>query len=131
MTIGNSVESIGEAAFADCIGLASIAIPNSVTSIGNYAFEGSRGLANVTIGDNVTSIGTYVFGECRGLASVTFNSFTKGEVKSMTTDRFLFGDAFYDEWNPIEKSFTAICTDGSMTVHFSADYPATISFTDL
>ena len=86
----------------------------------------------MTIGDNVASIGTYVFYNCSWLASVTFSSFTRGEVQSMTTDRFIFGDAFYDDsWNPIEKSFTAICTDGSMTVHFSADYPATITFTGL
>ena len=34
-----SVTSIGESAFEDCTGLASITIPNSVTSIGEYAFE--------------------------------------------------------------------------------------------
>jgi hypothetical protein len=50
----------------------------------------------------------------------------------MTTNDYLFGDTFFDdEDNPMEKSFTAICTDGSMTIHFSANESATITFTDL
>ena len=86
----------------------------------------------VDIGNTVTSIGGSAFSNWRGLTSVTFNSFTKNEVKSMTTNDNLFGETFRDdEWNPIEKTFTVICTDGSMTVHFSADEPATITFTDL
>ena len=132
VTIPDSVTSIGNDAFYYCRGLTSVTIPNNVTSIGNYAFGGCRGLTSVTIPDSVTSIGSSAFSICRGLTSVTFNSFTKNQVKSMTTNDHIFGDAFYDDkWNPMEKSFTAICTDGSMTIHFSADDPATITFTDL
>lgn len=85
----------------------------------------------MTIPDSVTSIGSSAFDGCRGLTSMTFNSFTKNEVKTLTTSDYIFGETFYYEGNPMEKSFTAICTDGSMTVHFSADDPATITFTDL
>ena len=131
-TIGNDVTSIGAYAFSGCSGLTSVTIPGSVTSIGDFAFSGCRGLTSVTIPDSVTSIGDWAFSDCSGLTSVTFNSFTKNEVKSMTTSNYyVFGDVFFDGWNPIEKSFTVICTDGSMTVHFSADAPATITFTDL
>ena len=151
MTIPDSVTSIGEYAFAWCSGLTSVTIPDSVTSIGDEAFRGCNGLSengfvivrqvlydyigaggHVTIPDSVTSIGESAFGGCSGLTSVTFNSFTKNEVKSMTTNNYIFGNTFYDdEGNPMEKSFTAICTDGSMTVHFSADDSSTITFTDL
>lgn len=129
---GNDVTNIGSSAFAYCSSLTSVTIPDSVTSIGEATFHGCRSLTSVTIPDSVTSIGDYAFYGCSGLTSMTFNSFTKNKVKSMTTNDDLFGQTFYDdEWNPMEKSFTAICTDGSMTVHFSADNPATITFTDL
>jgi hypothetical protein len=134
ITIPDSVTSIGEAAFSFCSGLTSVTIPGSVTSIGYCAFDGCSGLTSVTIPESVTGIGYNAFYRCSGLTSVTFNSFTKNEVKSLTTnnDYYIFGEVFYDnEWSPIEKSFTAICTDGSMTVHFSANDPATITFTDL
>lgn len=45
--IPNSITSVGESAFHDCIGLSSVTIPNSVTSIGNYAFEDCKGLNDV------------------------------------------------------------------------------------
>ena len=132
VTISDSVTSIGNNAFRDCGGLTSITIGDGVTSIDDTAFAYCSGLTSVTIPASVTSIGTGVFSVCRGLTSVTFNSFTKDEVKSLTTSDYIFGGAFYDdEYNPMEKSFTAICTDGSMTIHFSEDNPATITFTDL
>ena len=133
VTIPDSVTSIGDEAFQGCTGLTNVTIPNNVTSIGDFAFTSCSGLASVTIGNGVTSIGKEAFAYCSGLTSVTFNSFTKNEVKSMTTNGvYIFGAVFYDnEWSPIEKSFTAICTDGSMTIHFSANEPATITFTEL
>ena len=130
--IGNTVTSIGYYAFCVCSSLTSVTIPDTVTSIGWCAFDWCSSLTSVTIPNTVTSIGGSAFSNWRGLTSVTFNSFTKNEVKSMTTNDNLFGETFRDdEWNPIEKTFTVICTDGSMTVHFSADEPATITFTDL
>ena len=134
VTIPSNVTSIGDSAFYDCSGLTSITIPDSVTDIGNIAFTNCSGLTSVTIGDSVTFIGFYAFRNCSNLTSVTFNSFTKNEVKSMTTEEsHIFGETFNDPdiGNPMAKSFTAICTDGSMTISFSADDPATITFTNL
>ena len=51
VTIGNSVTSIGNYAFSNCIGLTSITIPDSVTSIGNSAFYNCTGLTSVHITD--------------------------------------------------------------------------------
>ena len=77
VTIGNSVTSIGNWAFASCEGLTNVNIPNSVTSIGNGAFYGCSGLTSVTIGNSVTSIGDWAFGYCSGLTNVTIpNSVT-------------------------------------------------------
>ncbi|MCR4665631.1 MAG: leucine-rich repeat domain-containing protein [Paludibacteraceae bacterium] len=49
-------------------------IPNSVTSIGNYAFSNCLSLTSVTIPNNVTTIGNDVFSGCSGLNSVTISS---------------------------------------------------------
>ena len=69
--IPNSVISIAEEAFFECIALISIDIPNSVTSIGRDAFEGCYSLTSITIPNSVTSIGNEAFGGCYGLRSIT------------------------------------------------------------
>ena len=48
-TIPNTVTSIGEYAFYNCIYLTSVTIPNSVTSIGNLAFRGCTGLTSLSV----------------------------------------------------------------------------------
>ena len=132
VTIGNRVTSIGEEAFGGCTGLTSVTIGNRVTSIGNRTFDYCISLTNLTIPDSVTSIGDYAFSYCSGLTSMTFNSFTKNQINSMTTENHIFGVVFYDRiGESMAKSFTTVCTDGSMTINFSADNPATITFTDL
>ncbi len=64
------VTSIGDRAFADCVGLTSVTIPDSVTSIGDCAFEGCEGLTSLKIGDSVTRIGDGAFSCCEGLTNV-------------------------------------------------------------
>ena len=65
--LGESVTSIGNAAFYGCSGLTSLTIPNSVTSIADKAFEGCSSLTSVTIPNSVTSIGSSAFEDCSGL----------------------------------------------------------------
>ena len=75
--IGNSVTSIGDSAFEECVWLTSVTIPDSVTSIGSYAFSFNTGLTGVTIPNSVTSIGYEAFGNCNVLMNVTIpNSVT-------------------------------------------------------
>ena len=129
--IGSNVTGLNDYAFMYCSSLKSVAIGNGVTSIDGAALA-ETGLSSITIPSNVTTIGFNVFKNCKALTSVTFEGFTKNEVKDMTTgEDKIFGDCFTDNGEPIEKSFTAVCSDGSMTIHFSADWEATITFTDL
>ena len=71
IVIPDSVTSIGNNAFSNCIGLTSITIPDSVTNIGNSAFSGCTGLTSITIPDSVTNIGNSAFSGCTGLTSIT------------------------------------------------------------
>ena len=68
---GLPVTSIGDSAFADCIGLSSITIPEGVTSIGDWAFRGCSSLTSITIPEGVTSIGYVAFRGCSSLTSIT------------------------------------------------------------
>ena len=107
--IPNSVTSIGDEAFMNCIGLVSIDIPNSVTSIGSSAFYNCSGLTSIDIPNSVTRISFRAFRGCSCLTSVTIpNSVTSIDVdafygcssltsvtipKSVT---FIGGEAFYN-----------------------------------
>lgn len=61
LTIPDSVTSIGDYAFSNCVSLTSITIPDSVTSIGNGVFSSCAGVTSITIPDSVTSIGKWAF----------------------------------------------------------------------
>ena len=80
LTLGNSVETIGENAFLNCSGLSgNLIIPNSVTAIGEGAFEGCTGLTGVVnIPSGVTSIPTRAFQNCTSLTKIVVqNSVTE------------------------------------------------------
>ena len=62
--IGDSVTSIGNEAFRQCVSLTSVTIPNSVTAIGYEAFSGCSSLTSVTIPNSVTTIGYRAFSGC-------------------------------------------------------------------
>ena len=74
ITIPNSVTSIRDGAFSNCVELASITIPNSVTSIGEATFYTCLALTSITIPSSVTSIGMSVFIGCAALTSINVDS---------------------------------------------------------
>jgi hypothetical protein len=71
VTIGNGVTSVGEYAFANCLGLTSVTMASSVTNIGKEAFYQCTGLTSLVIPDSVTRIGDSAFFGCTGLTSVS------------------------------------------------------------
>ena len=76
VSMGNSVVSIGSSAFAGCGNLNSFVIPNSLTTIGESAFY-SCGLDSIIIPNSVTSIGVSAFSCCNNLSYVELpNSIT-------------------------------------------------------
>jgi hypothetical protein len=110
-TIPNSVNSIGDLAFAICTRLTIVTIPGSVTSIGHDAFDNCYGLTNMTIPDSVTSIGFDAFYFCTSLAKVTIGAgvtsiggsafeeclpltgvYFQGDAPSIDSNAFIFDD---------------------------------------
>ena len=108
--ISYPVTSIGEEAFSDCSGLASVTIGNSVSSIGRWAFRGCIGLAIVTIPNSVTEIGGWAFygtawynNQPNGLVYAGLVAYKyKGKMPSGTSivlkegTKGIAGNAFYD-----------------------------------
>ena len=76
--IPDSVTTINNSAFSNCILLESITIPNNVTKIGNSAFFNCASLQLINIPASVTEIGAEAFSYCDSLQLVIIpNSVTK------------------------------------------------------
>ena len=84
ITIPNSVTTIGDEVFRDCSSLTSVTIPNSITTIGGLAFKGCGSLTSVTIPNSVTTIGYSAFSGCTRLQKVYIGK----SVKTIRTSAF-------------------------------------------
>lgn len=70
IVIPNTVTSIGENAFMNCIGLGDFVIPSSVNQIQQGAFLSSYGLTSVVIPEGITEIADAAFNFCEDLRTV-------------------------------------------------------------
>jgi len=71
VTLGEGIQSIGDQAFRNCIGITEIVIPNSVTDLGNKTFFNCPKLKSVTLGTGLTELKDYTFYKCTALETVT------------------------------------------------------------
>ncbi len=104
IVIGNNVKSIGNCAFQNCSKLESITIGNKVERIGNYAFKGCIKLTAITIPDSVTSFGEMAFADCSELIRINYNSTVSGwsAIKKGLS------------WDLNTGEYTVICTNGTV-----------------
>ncbi|MBR7123269.1 MAG: leucine-rich repeat protein, partial [Candidatus Methanomethylophilaceae archaeon] len=82
VTLGKSVELIGQRTFSGCSKLTGIVLPESVTCISNYAFYQCYGLTSIVIPGNVTEIGFSAFEQCNRMTSVEIGDGVK-TIKGM------------------------------------------------
>lgn len=67
----DGITHIGDSAFVDCNGIATLSLPNSVETIGNYAFANCTYLTDVVISANVREIGCNAFAGDFRLENIT------------------------------------------------------------
>ena len=85
----NSDITQGRNIFTDDISMVqSIVFPDSVTSIGNGAFSNCLALTSLTIPDSVTSIGNGAFGGCVALGMVDMTAFDGSNIPEVHTTSF-------------------------------------------
>ncbi len=86
---GNSVETIGYRAFAECTGLKEVRLPDSVTEVGNGAFGDCTALTTVTLGKGLNKLGIGVFTGCLALKDLKI---TEGNTAFSYTDGCLYNN---------------------------------------
>lgn len=62
---GDKLKTIAANAFHSCVSLTSITLPDSINSIGDRAFYATENLLTVDLGGNLESMGAYVFHESK------------------------------------------------------------------
>ena len=70
LTLPESVEKIGNGAFANVSGLKTIIIPGTVKEIGTNAFTNNADLTRVVLEEGIEIIGDEAFRECRNLETI-------------------------------------------------------------
>lgn len=86
--MSNSIETIGNYAFNNCMDLSSVTWGNSIVSIGSYSFEDCRKMTSVTIPKTTTSIGYSAFNDCQNLSSINFNALNCESCSSSSNGTF-------------------------------------------
>lgn len=74
VVMGSRVSSIERDAFSSCSSLQEIEFPASLRTIGNSAFSSCNRLSKITLNNGLKKIGSYAFSFCSSLSSVTLPS---------------------------------------------------------
>jgi hypothetical protein len=88
VSMPNTITTIGNQAFENCVKISQVSIPNSVTTIGVGAFHSCSSLTNITIPDSVTYIGLGAFQDCSSLEKITL-PFVGESTEATTTSTYL------------------------------------------
>ena len=84
LRIPETVKSLGDGAFRDCLALTTVVIEEGLTTIGAYAFAGNGALRSVTLPDSVLSIEDTAFEDCASLTlTVAEGSYAEQYAKKL------------------------------------------------
>jgi hypothetical protein len=112
MVIPNTVTSLGNSVFQNCINLTSVSIPSSLTSIPFGTFEKCTSLPTITIPSSITFIGQVAFQDCTSLTSI---------ICDIATPLVLPVDAPYTPFYNVNQFSCALCVPaGSINAYQSA-----------
>ncbi len=81
----NTLETIGDYAFSDCVSLLDFVMPDSVKSVGVGAFDGCAQMSYVYLSQSLEKIGEKAFNSCVALSSIDIPS----SVKNIGKEAFL------------------------------------------
>lgn len=73
-SLPDSVVSISEYAFCNCLNLSYVNIPKGIKAIGDYIFYGCTNLSNLNMPDDCESIGNYSFYGCTNLSNLKISN---------------------------------------------------------
>ena len=85
IVVPNTITSINDYAFSDCVDLISISLPNTLRKIGDAAFVSCKSLQSITIPENVINLGSAAFDNCTSLHSIFWNA------KKCSSNQLAFG----------------------------------------
>lgn len=69
-SFNSSIKTIGKNAFLNCVSMQNITIPNSTTSLGESAFKNCSGATVLSIGSGLKTINSYTFTNCSSLKRI-------------------------------------------------------------
>lgn len=75
VTMPETLERVGIAAFKGCTSITTIATPNGLTELGEFAFADCTKLVEVVFGEDLLEIGAFAFDGCTAITDVYFNNF--------------------------------------------------------
>ncbi len=70
-TVPQTVVTIGNRAFAGCIGITNILLPSALQTIENSSFIGCTNLTNINFPNSLQSIGEFAFQNCQSITAIT------------------------------------------------------------
>ena len=71
ITLSDTLTTIGEYAFYNCINLRNINLPNKLTTIGKYAFKNCEYISTINIPQSIESLGEGIFAGCTNLVQIS------------------------------------------------------------
>jgi hypothetical protein len=78
VVLPNSIEAIGQYAFAGCSSLSNITLSKNITALSDYAFQNCTTLKSIAILAGTMTIGNWVFDGCSALQTVTMKDYVTG-----------------------------------------------------